>query len=560
MSSAKPKPKAGATSVSKPHSTNTATTSKTSALGVTSSSSKSDAVLSVKSKEQLQSASRVAKEPVIFSSAKPSQFYFACRNNEIETVRSVLPKLTLKQINQIEPNGSTALHAATYYGHEKIVKLLLSNGAERMIKNLHGCTPLDEAQSDELKRLFRRVDERGTESQSRFSEEKGPSFEWIFVRGDPSSYASFNRRSLLKCENTEEFQRLCQGIRKYYINENGPLDDVKHIEEVRSFFDRAIEANDPRLIVRAYTAETGFYHRLNQDLSQLPTHWSGSKHERNIASMMLFHPVFADFWFTGVTYRGFTMSADDLKEYVVDSVFMNKTFLSTARERRATDSFIESKGSPSVFVVVCTYITKHQGTALAIEDLSEYPDEKEVLILPYAAFKVKSISQSTRKSNQVIEIVAEEEDSVKWTLQKSYKSSQTHSSVKKTTGAGQDSYEKMFKDSQEKGSIDPADLAKWKQESFGIDSENDTYGKIWSDAKKGKYSKSDLAKWKKEAGVVSNGGDPDDSDIESIDGENNPNVFTASNEQSYATSKTISSSKSMDMDALMKQLENDSDD
>ena len=515
---------------------------------------------SVEVKEQSQSASVLVKDSAIPSSAKQSQFYFACRNNEIETVRTLLPTLTLKQINQIEPNGSTALHAATYYGHEKIVKLLLSNGAERMIKNLHGCTPFDEAGSDELKRLFQRVDERGTQSKSRFSDERGPSFEWIFVKDDPSSYASFNRRSLLKCENTEEFQRLCQGVREYYINEKGPLDDVKDIEKVRSLFDRAIKENDPTHIVHAYTAETGFYSRLNEDLSQLPTHWSGSKHGRNIASIMLFHPVFADLSFTGKTYRGMTMSADDLKEYVVDSVFMKKTFLSKAKERRTADCFAQSKDPSPVFVVVCAYVTKHKRTALAIEALSEYPDEGEVLILPYATFKVKSISQLMGKSNQVIEIVAEEEDPVKWTLTKSYQSSQTHSSVKKKTSTGNDSYVKMYKDSQEKGTIDPADLANWKQESFGIDPENDTYAKIWNDAKKSKYSKSDLAKWKKEAGVVCNQDDPDSSDAESVNGKNNSNVFTASNQQTYTTSKTISSSKSMDMNALIKQLENDSDD
>jgi hypothetical protein len=140
----------------------------------------------------------------------------------------------------------------------------------------------------------------------------------------------------LKCRSDDEFDRLCRGVRQYYINENGPLADVEGIHVVRSFFDKAIKNNDPIQIVRAYTAETGFYNRLNQDLSQLPTHWSGSKHERNIASIMIFHPVFQTFSFIGETHRGMNISLEDLNEYVVNSVFMNKTFLSTSKRKNTS--------------------------------------------------------------------------------------------------------------------------------------------------------------------------------------------------------------------------------
>ncbi|CAF5084338.1 unnamed protein product, partial [Rotaria sp. Silwood1] len=46
----------------------------------------------------------------------------------------------------------------------------------------------------------------------------------------------------------------------------------------------------------------------------------------------------------------------------------------------------------------------------------------------------------------------------------------------------------------------------------------------------------------------------------SYDGENNPNVFTASNEQSYATTKTFSSKHPFDMKEFTAKFENDSDD
>jgi hypothetical protein len=514
-----------------------------------------------KSKPQT-GASSVSKSTSVATTAKPSKFYFACRNNEIDVVTALLPTLTLNEINQIEPNGSTALHAAAYYGNQEIVHLLLSKGAQRMIKNLHGSTPYDEAKTEHIKKLFRRPDGGKTESGSRFTGEKGPSFEWIFIKGDPSSYASFNRKSLWKCESDEEFNRLCRGIQQHYINENGPLAEVKHIELVRLFIDEAIENNDPKEIVRAYTAETGFYRRLNSDLSQMPTHWSGTKHERNIASIMIFHPVFQGFSFTGETYRGMSMSLKDLNEYIVDSVFMNKTFLSTSKERSRAELFAATDGSSPVFGVVCKYSIKHTGTALAIEDISEFSFEKEVLILPYAVFKVKRIRKSTGKTDVITEIDVEEaeEEEVQWTLKKSYHTSHTDTSVKKKISGNHDdddddSYAKMFKDSQEKGKIDPADLAKWKQQSFGINSETDTYGKMWNDAKKGKFNKSDLANWKKENGLLNH----EDSDLESYDDENNSNIFTASNHQSYATSKKFTSKDPFDMKDFMAEFENDSD-
>lgn len=495
------------------------------------------------------------------TSASASQFYFACRNNEIDVVTSLLPKLSLKQIDQVEPNGSTALHAAAYFGNEKIVELLLSKGAQRTIKNRFGNTPVDEAKTENIKQLLKPSEKRRSERMNRFTSSAGPSFEWIFVKGDPSSYASFNRESLLKCRTDEEFHRLCRGIQQQYVNENGPLTDVDGIDEIRQYVDKAIQNNDPTLIVRAYTAQTGFFQRLNEDLAQMPTHWSGIKHERNIASIMLFHPVFESCSFTGETYRGMNMSSNDLQEYVVHSIFMNKTFLSTSKERSQAQLFIPNKKSDQSSKkhrVLCIYHIKHNSTALAIEHISLYPTEKEVLILPYASFKVKSIRQSDGESDSITEMQLEEQDPVKWTLKKSHHSSQSHTSVKKVGGGKKDNdaYDKMFKDSQEKGTIDPADLAKWKEQSFGIDPASDTYAKIWNDAKKGKISKTDLDKWKKQCG---NDQSDDDFDLQSIDGENNPSVFTASNQQSYSTKKSYSSTNPSDHHKLLAQFLEDSD-
>jgi hypothetical protein len=85
-----------------------------------------------------------------------SEFYIACRNGDFNNVQQLLPTMSDEQKNSLEPNGSTALHAATYYGHHDVVKLLLENGCDTWILNKYQNTPYDEAKDEEIRQLFRR--------------------------------------------------------------------------------------------------------------------------------------------------------------------------------------------------------------------------------------------------------------------------------------------------------------------------------------------------------------------------------------------------------------------
>jgi hypothetical protein len=87
-----------------------------------------------------------------------SEFYIACRNGDLYRVQQLLPTMSDEQKNSLESNGSTALHAATYYGHHDVVKLLLENGCATWILNKFKNTPYDEAKDEEMRQLFRRPD------------------------------------------------------------------------------------------------------------------------------------------------------------------------------------------------------------------------------------------------------------------------------------------------------------------------------------------------------------------------------------------------------------------
>ncbi|CAF4375916.1 unnamed protein product, partial [Rotaria magnacalcarata] len=55
------------------------------------------------------------------------------------------------QTNETQGDGSTALHAAAFYGHQSIVELLLEYEANPEIRNSFGNNPKDEACSREIR-------------------------------------------------------------------------------------------------------------------------------------------------------------------------------------------------------------------------------------------------------------------------------------------------------------------------------------------------------------------------------------------------------------------------
>ncbi len=85
-----------------------------------------------------------------------SEFYMACRKGDILTVNRYLKTMTVREINKVEEaNNSTALHAASYFGHAEVVKRLLEVGANVHTRNGHGNTPEQEAQTQEIKDMFK---------------------------------------------------------------------------------------------------------------------------------------------------------------------------------------------------------------------------------------------------------------------------------------------------------------------------------------------------------------------------------------------------------------------
>ncbi|CAF4555450.1 unnamed protein product, partial [Rotaria sp. Silwood2] len=85
-----------------------------------------------------------------------SDLYKACRDGDEDLVRGLLASLQYTDINCLEPNGSTALHAAASFGYPNIVRLLHDLHVDRRHRNVHGMTAYQEAKTDEIRQLFHR--------------------------------------------------------------------------------------------------------------------------------------------------------------------------------------------------------------------------------------------------------------------------------------------------------------------------------------------------------------------------------------------------------------------
>jgi hypothetical protein len=338
------------------------------------------------------------------TSIQCSEFYVACRTNNIKQVKKkLLDGISLNEIDRLEPNGSTALHAACYHGHTEIVELLLKTGADRAISNKFDCLPFDEANNAQIKQLFFRVP-----TSNRLVSDAG-TIEWELISKTVLETAA-EERSLIKSiyDNASGFtpiDKMFEKIEKNYINEG--LTNFDGIDDIKRFFEKATKEQDPIWIIKAYTAETDFYKVLNKEIAGGANKYQNER--RYIIALLMYHPKLDSLSFTGTCYRVIQMNYHDLAKYQINCLFMTKSFLSSSIDQKVAELFLCQKesaqqqtthpvrakadGSLIKSWVMCVYNIKHRRTALHTENSSQYANEGEVLIMPSTVFIVKRIEQ-----------------------------------------------------------------------------------------------------------------------------------------------------------------------
>ncbi|CAF3410523.1 unnamed protein product [Rotaria socialis] len=333
--------------------------------------------------------------------ADMSELYSCCRNNDINRVKELVKTLTLNEIDRIEPNGSTALHVASYYGHTEIVRLLLERGASRSIRNSHGYTPEIESRTHEVKQLFLRKNEN-----DRYVCHSGQ-IQWM--KSDENIHREAEKwRWIIKHSwEGRNLDCLVHEIQTDFIDVE--FKESQQFEIIQKFFNQARQEMDPISLIKAYTAETDFYKHLNKQLAIVGGNFKSANSDVNRCGIKCYlqviftHRDFDRLSYIGESYRGMSIFKHDLDQYEVGSQIMNNSFLSTSSDYRVAEKFALDNidKNQEKYTAICTYKIQNVRTALSIMEISEYENEKEVLVMPYTAFRVISIrTNSTNQNDQ----------------------------------------------------------------------------------------------------------------------------------------------------------------
>jgi hypothetical protein len=354
------------------------------------------------------------------SAQTPSDFYQACRNGDVDVVKQMLTELNTADINRLEPNGSTSLHAASFYNHKAIVQILLQHGAKPWILNKYNMTPYEEAANDEIRSLFRRPletntnrfadDDTDTRCLGVISEKETDEVSDNVPNGWINGYKNIGKhfRSkniklivraqiikyyLVRLQRSDDCARELQSILKHHVSPDHP--DYKN---ARVLFDEYCSRNQIEHLIRLYTLETNFYCALHSNVEIFAV---------EIYSQL---PTLKDRFFKGQSYRGLSMGSKDIDEYRWaarnQGTFIEiKTLTSTSVDPEVAYDFARGQKTDNKdrHRVVCqfqfdrqcsTAIDLRRNDAKKLLCLSAYQNEAEVLVLPGTLFEVRDIGQA----------------------------------------------------------------------------------------------------------------------------------------------------------------------
>lgn len=309
-----------------------------------------------------------------------SEFYHACRNGELAKVQSLLESMSKDEIDRMEPNGSTALHAAAYYGHGDIVRVLLEKGAARKQNNKYGKTPEQEAKTPDIVQIFHSM----TNELDSY---------WII--SDAFGAISYNRRFYSFNHGPPSLSSVAQKL----LNVQELRDGGEATSYIRDMFKRSLENNDITMLVRAYTMESSFYKILAETLK---SHNALTDEERENPPWFCAYarllasddPKLRPYQWIGETYRGMSVSKYSLTRIQIGKMIMNKALLSTTQIRQMAEAFGKRmSGKNESQLLICKLIINDPRAALDITKLSQCPAEQEILILPCKTFEITGIER-----------------------------------------------------------------------------------------------------------------------------------------------------------------------
>ncbi|CAF2092749.1 unnamed protein product [Rotaria magnacalcarata] len=372
---------------------------------------------------------------------KASDFYFFCHDGKLDCVRQILDapdSPSIETLNALQPNGSTALHAAVFYNHIEIVKILLERKCPQTTLNRFGNIAYDESKTTEMRQLFNRSDasERFHDTNTTHSREMyvasehydntstNVRFDYVheFQSDNEISEHLINQQTLamwLKFYTwfTKKFRNYLERD-EYHIDAfdldkhadfqvflQHNVSNSNNYQFTMNLISEAQNSNSLEPLIKLYTSEeANMYNSLNKHLASSSTDSHMGPHlcDRFVMEFFMRRDELKRRAYTGIAYRGITLSINELDIYKravrneAQGVLNFKSFTSVSRDPMIALQFATKyppkENEKTVLFVFEIYAATP--TVFSIEDISYFPHEREVLILPGSLFIIDSVEDN----------------------------------------------------------------------------------------------------------------------------------------------------------------------
>ncbi|CAF3096319.1 unnamed protein product [Rotaria sp. Silwood2] len=179
--------------------------------------------------------------------------------------------------------------------------------------------------------------------------------------------------------------------------------------DIRKLFKQARQEDNPLVIMRALTRSQQFTECLNKHSAANSYHLlklyctvvncpilARTQEYTEAITTILFHPKLDEFLVRKKTvYRGIILKDKKYAaNYKEGATIITTTFLFTSTEQNVSYSFCE--GFRDMISIFCTYNISNtcRHTALDFGKISDFTDDREVLILRYVPFIIRSVQQT----------------------------------------------------------------------------------------------------------------------------------------------------------------------
>ena len=233
----------------------------------------------------------------------------------------------------------------------------------------------------------------------------GDFHQWNIIPEDSTLFKHNYREHLADLSRIEDDTKLKSSYYNYVrLHSTNP--------EILELSKRSATENDMYYLIQAYTVPTKFSETLNHHLSAniLFFFESSLKDSVNyqlvnalvdIVGLFIYRSELQLYSFSGTVFRGMNISEEEFGKHVVGSRRMNTSFLSASKQQEVAKIFLASERNGQSIGVFYTFVIhniNHRRTAIDISSISRFTEEQEVLILPFSAFRVMSITQSSDPS------------------------------------------------------------------------------------------------------------------------------------------------------------------